>query len=510
MERSQVGGTTLSRVWQAGDVWAASEFAKHQTLRVADPTWVELRMSIREAEKELFGYGDEFNDVYQLVRRLGFQLSCLPLPAGHPLIWGGEAGPVIDRLITHGHTHQLESVIAVGMRLKKIIDGGSDSPLWSALVRSWVSLERPIVLVARKQSEVGPLESRIDTLPGTPVPIVATMSELPHVWNRKTTVVFGPPSLYPAWLKAFPRNDVLWIYHAWNRDVEVPSSLLSLAQGTASPRNIEPHGKSFSGTVSTLDLTADENVTYTMSQERVEREIRQHASPDDDTTVPARIALLANDDCVLLPVDDGTTVTVFDPNESRIRREATRRIVPGMFVVVRERGGRDHIRALVESKFMDDPAEAKARLEGWKLALRTKIRAQGISTVKRELEALGVAVEPGTIILWTTELIHGPGKEEWFRSLSAYLDLGGAEENWEILVRLRRAGRKAGLYMRDQLVKQATEVDPVTARRSSTLKFTIDGVDGGALIAHKVEEVLPEVIQAPPELIGQPIEGTSA
>lgn len=498
----------MTQFWDVGALWESSRSAIHTKLRVADPYWTDLRTRLKAAEKELASQaGGGASDAFRAVRRLSFQLSSLPLPIGHPLLWGDQPEGVIEQISDYGRAHQLDSVLSLTGRLREFVQTGNENPLWSALVSSWVSLERPIALVARKPSAVGPLEARIDALPGAPVPIVVTLSELPDVRSRKTTVVFGPPSLYPVWLKTFPHNNVLWIYHAWNRDIESVGSLLSFAQGTNSSSKVKPHEKSFSGHVSVLDSTAEEDLTYVLNQEQVEREISSYASQGDDTSVSARIALLANDECVLLPVDEGTSVSIFDPAESRVRREVTRKIVPGMFVIVRESGGRDHIRALVETKFMRDVPRAKAQLEEWKHELRLRIRERGLGSVKRELEELDVVVEAGSINLWTTDLVYGPGRQDWFRSLLTYLGIGGFQEKWETLISLRRAGRRAGLYMRDQLLRQATEVDPVTARRSSTLRFTIDGVDGGALIAHKVEEVLPKVIQTPSALIGQPIGG---
>lgn len=499
----------MTRVAATSRIWRAARNAKHEDLAVADPTWLALRRKTVQADRLLRADSHRDSPVRAMVLRVGFRTSLTPLPIDHPYIWGRNPYEAIAEIHAYGIAAGLDAVVNLADYLRMMVDNRTESPLWTVFLSLRSSLKTPVIVGVRRQSALEHLEHRFHNL--TESTSLLSIGELGRLDNRKTTVFFGPPSVYPNWVKLFPRSNTIWIRHAWNKHLVFPDTLIGMIPvaapaGTCQQLSAHPLSTPVYDTQPD-DYGEPDELAAEMNKARLSSELGKAAEAGDSATVAARIAVLANDDYVLLPIEEGTLVTVFDPQARLVRREQTRRLIPGMFVVVRERGSRDHLRSLVETRFLEKPEVIRESMNSWKVALHRSIRDRGIDRVASDLRQRGVLVGNSSIRLWTTDLVHGPGSFENFVALVDYLGLTDAEANWQHLIQVRRAGREAGAYMRRQLIKQVSKVRPNQILRDSTLRFTLDGVDGGALVAVKIDEVLPEVIEAPVDLVGQLFEG---
>lgn len=499
----------MTRVAATNRIWRAARKAGHEDLAVADQAWLTLRRKTVQADRLLRTDGHRDSPARATVLRVGFRTSITPLPIDHPYIWGRDPDEAVAEIQVYGTAAGLDAVVDLANHLQTMVQDRVESPLWTAFLRLRSTLQAPVVVGVRRQSALEHLEPRFNNL--TEPTRLLSLGEIGGLDERKATVFFGPPSVYPDWVKLFPRSNTIWIRHAWNKSLVFPDALLGMmpvAAPAATTRRLSEHRLS----TPTYDTQADDygepdELAAEMNRARLSSELDKAAKSGDSTTVASRIGVLANDDYVLLPIEEGTRVTVFDPQTRSVRREQTRRLIPGMFVVVRERGSRDHLRSLVDTKFLKEPEVIRASMNRWKSALHRSIRDRTIDRVASDLSRRGVSVGHSSIRLWTTDLVHGPGSYENFVALFDYLGINGAEAEWKHLLQVRRAGREAGAYVLRQLLKQASKVRTDQILRDSTLRFTLDGVDGGALVAVKIDEVLPEVIEAPVELVGQLIEG---
>lgn len=499
----------MKTVAAANRVWRAARNAKHEDLAIADQSWLTLRRKTVQAERLLRAESHRDSPVRAVVSRVGFRTSITPLPIQHPYIWGGDPNKGIAEIESYGAAVGLDAVVDLANYFRVMVDDQVESPLWTAFLSLRSSLKAPVVVGVPRQSALEHLESRFYNL--TEPTSLLSIGELGKLDERNATVFFGPPSVYPNWVKLFPRSNTIWIRHAWNKQLVFPDALIGImpvAAPAGTSRRLSAHPLSTPPyDAQPDDYGEPDELAAEVNRDRLRRELDKAAESGDSATVEARVGVLANDDSVLLPIEEGTFVTVFDPETRSVRREQTRRLIPGMFVVVRERGSRDHLRSLVETKFLENPEAIRASMYRWKSALHRSIRDRGIDRVASELGRHGVSVGHSSIKLWTTDLVHGPGIFQNFVALLDYLGLPEAEAGWRHLLKVRRAGRQAGTYMRRQLIKQASMVRTDQILRESTLKFTLDGVDGGALVAVKIDEILSEVIEAPVDLVGQLIEG---
>ena len=497
---------------RAAAVWEATESARHVTIRVFDLRWQNADTRLRRVIESLSS-GTSSQELPSVLRRLRFSLNCLPLPLHDPAMWSpGTQEGALERIRLHAEIAESTPLLDLYALLSELIQARVTNPLWDAVSESWSSLRKPIVIVAHRSSHVKAIETLVSSVErGSDAVVVVKQNELPELWGTRTTLVFGPPSLGAEWLRAQPRGDVVWVHHTWNRSLTSPDSLLPFTSAPARTPTIEDLTS-----LDTLDRARegsadnppeDSWTPYDWTRVRSGLGLNSETQPAIDDEGPAlvlaKIVALADDQYVLIPAEEGTTVSVFNPAVAKVERRGARDIRAGMFVLVRTESGRDLIRDLVESRFLKDPQRCFSRLEEWKRPLRRRLRELGPHEVRRALRAYGLDAEEVTIRSWTTDLVYGPGNEPWLRSLLTFLGVDGADEHWAVLEALRRAGRKAGHYVRLQLLDQARQVDPVRARRESVLTFALKGVYGGTVKAFKVEAVSADPVEAPSNALGR-------
>lgn len=496
---------------RATAIWAASENSRHLTIRAFDARWHCVHTKLRRAIDSVAGSASA-QDLLGLLKRLRFSLNCLPLLITDPAIWGHESPEkTLERIRIHADITESTQLKDLNEHLTGLINAKPANPLWDSVVESWPALRKPVVIVAHRSSHVGPLEALAKGVDRGSDVLVVKQNELPELSGTRTTVVFGPPSLSAEWLRAQPRGDIVWVHHAWNRGLEAPDNLLPFTSSAArrpsivdlTRRDALDRAQAFGDIVQSEEMWTPFEWTQALAGFGSGSGGSRSADDDGLSHVLARIVALPEDQYVLVPAEEGTTVSVFNPAVAKVERLGARDIRAGMFVLVRTESGRDLIRDLVESKFLKNPQECFALLEEWKRPLRRAMRDRGAVEVRRALQARGVGAEEVTIRSWTTDLVYGPGSAAWLRSLLEYLGVGMVDRHWAALEALRRAGRKAGHYVRLQLLSQARQVDPVKARRESVLTFSLKGVSGGTVKAFKVEAVHTETVEVPSQELGR-------
>ena len=496
---------------RAAAVWDACENARHLIIRAFDPRWQQTDTKLRRSIDSVAASASE-QDLLGVLKRLRFNVNCLPLPLDMPAMWGHDSPEtVLENIRLHAEITGNVHLADLHVHLTHLVNVKPTNPLWDSINESWNALRKPVVVVTYRSSHVVALESLVKNVDRRSDVLVVKQNELPELWGTRTTIIFGPPSLGADWLKAQPRGDVVWVHHIWNRGLTVPEAILPFTTAVARTPALEDltsaHAldrvRTFGGIEQLEETWAPFDWTQALSGLGAGSGDALAADDDGPTLVLARTVALADDQYVLVPAEEGTSVSVFNPAVARVERRAARDIRAGMFVVVRTESGRDLIRDLVESKFLENPQECFSLLEDWKRPLRRAMRELGVVEVRRALHARGVDAEEVTLRSWTTDLVYGPGNEAWLWALLEYLAIETPDRHWAALEALRRAGRKAGHYVRLQLLDQARQVDPVRARRESVLTFTLKGISGGAVKAYKVEAVNAETVEVPTYTLGR-------
>jgi hypothetical protein len=492
--------TDLGRVTQ---VWNNAARAQHVDVPVHEPRW-----------RRLFSLGGELlktvrdPELQQAVRSLMYRLGSLPLPLTDPASWPNADPERFFRLMgTHSSSEQSGTARELVQLLEELMAEDGTHPFWSKVWSIWPSLPKPSCLFCVRKSHVQRLQPYASTLPDSPVVLVP--DDLDEMSFRASAVAFGPPRSYPAWMKSMPHVPTYWIRFAWNSPATQPESFLPYGRRSAPRFSLIRLGEEEAPEEPSTDTGRWEpqDLSDPIDWRSFPQRLRDYVNPVDQEdgegcdVVPAVAGVISDDEVVLLPLESRTTV--FDPDTREVRGLLGGDIRPGMFVIVREGRGRDHIRQLVEDRFLTNAEEARGYLRTWKRALRQEIKLRGIDRVTSELSRRGVTAVAETVRSWTTDLVHGPGRHDWFEALLEYLVVDDVAKHWNVVQAYRQAGRAAGRFVRDALLAQVEHMDIETASRENVLTFSLEGVEGGSLKAHRIEEVRTDQLYAHADLLGR-------
>lgn len=227
---------------------------------------------------------------------------------------------------------------------------------------------------------------------------------------------------------------------------------------------------------------------------------------DDYENVEAICVFLEDDWAVFI---EATTALIIEPDEeanNRVVRIPVREIRPGMFILVRTRGGGDYIVPIANKIMGKDAQRARECQQHWKELLRNHINRRGLFETSIDLLDQGSNIANETNVRnWVLPRSIRTQKYEDFLAIMKLVGLENeAEKYWNVMKRIDRAHHKAGFEIRDMLLKQAENLDIVALQRRGRMDFRLSSDDEGRLTAFRVEGRLPETLDVPYSRIGQP------
>lgn len=231
-------------------------------------------------------------------------------------------------------------------------------------------------------------------------------------------------------------------------------------------------------------------------------------SPD---LVEARLFSLHGVEVVFLESDDSATSLVIDPEESEdrlVRRVLTRRITPGMFVLLRTEGGGDFIAPLADKALGERAAFLREKQRNWKRLLRLEIERHGLSAVAARLHAMGaVRSDDPNVHYWAAERCIHPRHLADFEALLRLIGLGDQVSSyWSWMHEIYRAHVRAGQIIRRRLLEKVRHADLPKLQEAGRHEFALSETEGGRLVAIRVEAVAPETVWITASRLARPFE----
>jgi hypothetical protein len=224
----------------------------------------------------------------------------------------------------------------------------------------------------------------------------------------------------------------------------------------------------------------------------------------DETTVEARLVVLAGNQCALLDIGSKHLILSPDavsakaPNQKASDQDPTmwvadQDLIDGMYILLRTQGGGDYIEPMADNILGADQHRVRAHQKDWKRALQSKVRVLGKSRVRSEIiRRSGREFVKVTLDNWLSPRHIRPGNETHF---SAVLSLTGLEdiksEMFESARLISGAHKRAGMQIRQLLLEEVRNADLRELQANGLLEFHLGEAESSApsLTAYRIEVV---------------------
>lgn len=245
---------------------------------------------------------------------------------------------------------------------------------------------------------------------------------------------------------------------------------------------------------------------------------------DTEYLVPARAVLLSTGSYVCLR-DDQKVIEVSDVVEGRLTLDdfggkIPRKNVPdlcaGELIVLRIRGsGTELIEVADELLKKDGKSDLRARATAWKPILEQALRTRGTRWFYQKLNERGYEFSSphGYLWKWTTDEVICPRSiEHFFETIAILDDLGldlgeanvleSAETRWKELQELKRFHRRAGVLIRNELLKKLRSIIGTQPMILDMLELSLKGMKKGSMAIVRVASIDDEIVPIPYSRIG--------
>ena len=471
-------------------------------------------VGLSRLERNVGELGDDpyWRQVFQILRRLRFDLAATPLPFNHSAFRQEESRQTLSRLLVQckalfpDRADDLNQLIGLADDLVTQSINPIGDTINGLLVRS-----TPVstALLLRSTRYASLVRAELHNRNPDWTPSIISESHLSDNQVFDLMLVIGPARWYPASLLSAPRASRLdLIYFSWLWDQPSSAQLFRrsrLGRGflSRSPETTDQHD----GPATPVEVVESDDVVPRIFWRDLAERVGRDEPDSDEEQAPAYMLLLAGGFATYVEASDDAFVYVVDPvapPTQRIRKHGTETISEGMHVLVRREGGGDYVSAVADKLLGDAAQSLRKKQADWKQRLRTHVESAGIGRTVSELRKLGAARAS------TSNVRHWMGRHSLrtddFADFSAVLRLVGLErverEYWEAMGRLDSAHRSAGFFIRQLLLRQVIRADLEPLQAGGRMDFQLE--HGGTMTAFRVEQKSPEAILVPIGRLGKP------
>lgn len=316
-------------------------------------------------------------------------------------------------------------------------------------------------------------------------------------------IVIGASRWFPRYVFSAPRsNEVLIICYQWIRDRWQPRAAFAGGRDSRLPRERESHDQNRdqqrialdpTHVVPTLEL-ADLNPYMDHSMAAT-----THAADEVD----ARPYVLEGDWFVFLdaaPDAQTDTIALTRDGRGQVTRIANKELSIGDYIVLRTSGSGDHIIQVADRIFLKERAGSLRKMQReWKSRLRDQVKRVGMRQVIEDLRNLGsTRAEPNNLRNWMSERNIRTDNVQDFQAIMRLVGLDDDDHTyWRAAETIDQAHRKAGMHIRELLLRIVEEEDLESLRLTGRMDFSLPGVDGGTLSAFRIKQTLSDTVEMP-------------
>ena len=337
----------------------------------------------------------------------------------------------------------------------------------------------------------------------------------------QTLIVVGPVRWFPDFLFLSPRahNTVVMCYDWIGDSDQVGPALIGCSEPSVTFPLVVPVDDLGRGLPDEL-LSADELVPR-LDLSAITDPGGQSASGEPSAfEVDARVYLLEGGAIACLDASRDTRHLVIDlhaedeeypaDRPAKVTRVRTSDIEPGMFLVLRTRGGGDYIVPVADRILGQSALRCRMMQREWKVRLANAVADSDLGRVCADLQTLGGArANEANVRYWLSERSIRPRDRGDF---AAILRLTGLHdelsEYLEITAAIEAAHRRAGFHIRRLLLREVMRSDLRKLAKMGRMDFELAEAHGGSLSAIRVRDTIGETTKVPTNRLGHLLEGS--
>ncbi len=400
-----------------------------------------------------------------------------------------------------------------------ILSGLQDNPLLEAII-GLVSEQGHTALLIKEPSLLPIVETELGKYPTLRHIELVNIHQLRGAQHYQSLFVVGHSRLYPEYVLNSPRAiDIHLIRYSWLSDIWKPKSIflqLYMQSNGINDKVAEDVRTQYEGQQLHSYKDIETDIFFEINWDHVTKKIVTQVQEDtNQEQILARLYLLANEQSVFLDSNGSTKGYVLDLEGDededeelhQVKHIELSKVRPGMFLILRTEGGGEYIIPIADKILGEKAVQLRAKQEHWKILLREAVLKRGITDVSIELlyEDANRANEIN-VRNWMSNKTIRPQDDKDFRAILGLVGLQDKEQEYlNAAEQIESAHRKAGFYIRDQLLKRVVDADIQELHKKGFLDFELPasgGGDGGSLTALRIEHISLEVFSVPVSRLG--------
>lgn len=507
-------------------VYDCARLAKIEVHHVDDTEFHRFCLALREFERLL---GESAGDDYwrpflRALKRYRFDISSTPLPFKYQM---DQSQSLVERLQGQlVHCDLIYPQFADSAR--ELVNGvlalraSHSNPVLLACAEIADCGEVNVTMLIKEPRLIPAVEAFLSDEPGISGFEVISPSQLTGHFCYSKLIVIGPARWYGDYVFQSPRaHNIHIVKYGWMDDSNPSSkvftgSLKNSGVGWMDRSEVARVGTRESS-ISPSNSLDPQDFLPSIDWDGVLRMVSARSVRDSDDTgedeeyVSARLFQLEGEIVVALDASEGARATVLTSTQEEadpVKRMPITDIEPGMFLLVRNEGGGEYI-VLVADRFLrEHAARAREVQRYWKDQLRRKVRVDGLRQVVNDLKNYGS--RRANYVNLRNWMSHRTIKTEDSRDFRAIMKLIGLADKfdgyWKTMALIDRAHKKAGQFIRKQLLAEVRNADLRDLEKLGRMNFELPGVEGGNLTTIRIQSVHPQTIEIEVARLGHPFE----
>ena len=507
-------------------IYDCARLAEMEVHNVDHAEFHSFCLSLKAFERSLgeMARDDYWRPFLRSLKRYRFDISSTPLPFKYAMGQNSDLAELLRRQLAHCHSiypqfadqafELIDRVLALqdsppNPTLKASVDISECSEGDLAILIKEPRLVPPVEQFLREELSIGTME-------------VISTSQLKGHFCYSNLVVIGPARWYEDYVFQSPRaRRIHLVKYRWITDVFPSREVFTGSQKHSIPGSVDfgdVVSTSSSGRpVSSGDSLTPEDFLPSIDWDDVLRIMSTRAvgpsghMDGDEEYATARLFQLEGEIVVPLDSAEGSIATVLDLSEEEanpVRRIPVTNIEPGMFLLMRKGGGGEYIISVADRILGELADRARELQRGWKNHLRRKVREDGLLQVIRELKRHGSRrANQANVRNWQS---YRSIKTEDHRDFRAVMELTGLADSfddyWKTMTLIDSAHRKAGQFIRRQLLAQVRMADFHVLEKLGQMDFDLHRDAGVNLTAIRVKSIHPQIIEIDVARLGRPFE----